>query len=178
MSNKILFLPNRFVIPSSLKIISNILITWCQAIGAFEFEFQNDVGDELTGRLFSCHGLSWIPPFLICLKVTENKTPAAPPAGFVAIEPSSFKVALGVSKGKGLTLAKIDYIFDAASRFCLFLHLHAKGANLLIFRCQSHRRRPHSITSRKALHRNRHLAKSLSQFRSLLPGPINYSKSL
>ena len=49
------------------------------------------------------------------LTVTENKTPAAPPAGFVAIEPSSFKVALSQSKGAGLTLSKIDYVFDAAS---------------------------------------------------------------
>ncbi|PVH79207.1 hypothetical protein DL98DRAFT_632873 [Cadophora sp. DSE1049] len=65
------------------------------AIGAFEFEFQSQAADELT--------------------VTENKTPAAPPAGFVAIEPSSFQVALGVSKGAGLTLSKIDYVFDGTN---------------------------------------------------------------
>ncbi len=52
---------------------------------------------------------------LIIKLVTENKTPAAAPAGFEAIEPSSFKVGLGVSKGAGLTLSKIDYIFDPAS---------------------------------------------------------------
>ncbi|KAG4419492.1 hypothetical protein IFR04_007366 [Cadophora malorum] len=65
------------------------------AIGAFEFEFQSQAADELT--------------------VTENKTPATPPAGFVAIEPSSFQVALGVSKGAGLTLSKIDYVFDGTN---------------------------------------------------------------
>ncbi|KAK0128389.1 hypothetical protein ONS95_000359 [Cadophora gregata] len=65
------------------------------ATGAFEFEFQSKAADELT--------------------VTENKTPAAPPAGFVAVEPSSFQVALGVSKGAGLTLSKIDYIFDGTN---------------------------------------------------------------
>ncbi|KAF2473396.1 uncharacterized protein BDR25DRAFT_387606 [Lindgomyces ingoldianus] len=65
------------------------------AIGAFEYEFQAPTGDELT--------------------VTENKTPPPPPAGFVAVEPSSFKVALKQSKGAGLTLSKIDYIFDPTS---------------------------------------------------------------
>ncbi|CZT41089.1 uncharacterized protein RSE6_00774 [Rhynchosporium secalis] len=65
------------------------------AIGKFEFEFQGPVADELT--------------------VIENKIPAAPPARFVAIEPSSYQVALGVSKGAGLTLSKIDYIFDPAN---------------------------------------------------------------
>ncbi|KAH7419480.1 hypothetical protein BKA64DRAFT_737655 [Cadophora sp. MPI-SDFR-AT-0126] len=65
------------------------------AIGAFEFEFQSKAADELT--------------------VNENKTPAAPPAGFVAVEPSSFQVALGVSKGAGLTLSKIDYVFDGTN---------------------------------------------------------------
>ncbi|KAI9051539.1 hypothetical protein LZ554_004585 [Drepanopeziza brunnea f. sp. 'monogermtubi'] len=62
------------------------------AIGRFEFEFKSKTADELT--------------------VTENKTPAAAPAGFEHIEPSSFQVALGVSRGVGLTLAKIDYMFD------------------------------------------------------------------
>ncbi|EKD19929.1 hypothetical protein MBM_01881 [Drepanopeziza brunnea f. sp. 'multigermtubi' MB_m1] len=62
------------------------------AIGRFEFEFKSKTADELT--------------------VNENKTPAAAPAGFEHIEPSSFQVALGVSRGVGLTLAKIDYIFD------------------------------------------------------------------
>src|SRR5262245_21148963 len=66
-----------------------------QAIGAFEYEFQAATGDTLT--------------------VSENKAPSPPPSGFVAIEPSSFKVALTNSKGAGLTLSKIDYQFDAAS---------------------------------------------------------------
>lgn len=49
--------------------------------------------------------------------MTENVggAAAAPPAGFEAIEPNSYTVALAVSKGAGLTLSKIDYIFDAAA---------------------------------------------------------------
>lgn len=49
--------------------------------------------------------------------MTENAgaAAAAPPTGFEAIEPNSYKVALSVSKGAGLTLSKIDYIFDAAA---------------------------------------------------------------
>lgn len=66
-------------------------------VGKFEFEFQSAAADEVT--------------------VTENvgAAAAAPPAGFEAIEPNSYTVALAVSKGAGLTLSKIDYIFDAAS---------------------------------------------------------------
>jgi hypothetical protein len=66
-------------------------------VGKFEFEFQSAAADEIT--------------------VTENAgaAAAAPPAGFEAIEPNSYTVALGVSKGAGLTLSKIDYIFDAAA---------------------------------------------------------------
>jgi hypothetical protein len=37
------------------------------------------------------------------------------PAGFEFLETSSYTVALGVSKGEGLTLSKIDYIFDTAA---------------------------------------------------------------
>ena len=44
--------------------------------------------------------------------VVENLTPAAPPAGFAAIEPASFQVSLAASAGAGLTLSKIDYVFD------------------------------------------------------------------
>lgn len=66
-------------------------------VGKFEFEFQSAAADEIT--------------------VTENvgAAAAAPPAGFEAIEPNSYTVALAVSKGAGLTLSKIDYIFDAAA---------------------------------------------------------------
>jgi hypothetical protein len=65
-------------------------------VGKFEFEFQSAAADEIT--------------------VTENAggAAAAPPTGFEAIEPNSYTVALSVSKGAGLTLSKIDYIFDAA----------------------------------------------------------------
>lgn len=71
------------------------ILTSIQAVGSFEFEFSNTAADTVT--------------------VTENKTPAAPPAGFELLETSSFKVALATSKGAGLTLSKIDYIFDTAS---------------------------------------------------------------
>jgi hypothetical protein len=66
-------------------------------VGKFEFEFQSAAADEIT--------------------VTENvgAAAAAPPTGFEAIEPNSYTVALAVSKGAGLTLSKIDYIFDAAA---------------------------------------------------------------
>ncbi|KAF2690721.1 hypothetical protein K458DRAFT_426172 [Lentithecium fluviatile CBS 122367] len=65
-------------------------------VGAFEFEFQNDVADEVT--------------------VTENATPnGVAPEGFEFLEPASYTVALGVSKGEGLTLSKIDYIFDTTA---------------------------------------------------------------
>jgi hypothetical protein len=66
-------------------------------VGKFEFEFQSAAADEIT--------------------VTENAgaATAGAPAGFEAIEPNSYTVALSVSKGAGLTLSKIDYIFDAAA---------------------------------------------------------------
>jgi hypothetical protein len=66
-------------------------------VGKFEFEFQNAAADEIT--------------------VTENAGAATigAPAGFEAIEPNSYTVALSVSKGAGVTLSKIDYIFDTAS---------------------------------------------------------------
>jgi hypothetical protein len=68
-----------------------------QTVGKFEFEFQSLTADEIT--------------------VTENTVPAPPPAGFEALEPNSSIVALAQSKGVGLTLSKIDYIFDAASTY-------------------------------------------------------------
>ncbi|KAL5113460.1 hypothetical protein ACEQ8H_008652 [Pleosporales sp. CAS-2024a] len=66
-------------------------------VGKFEFEFQSAAADEVT--------------------VTENAgaAAAAPPTGFEALEPNSYKVALSVSKGAGLTLSKIDYIFDTTA---------------------------------------------------------------
>lgn len=49
--------------------------------------------------------------------MTENKSPAAAPAGFVALEPVSYKVELegGAASAQGLTLQKIDYIRNANS---------------------------------------------------------------
>jgi hypothetical protein len=48
--------------------------------------------------------------------VTENTTPnGVAPEGFEFLETSSYTVALAVSKGEGLTLSKIDYIFDTAA---------------------------------------------------------------
>jgi len=65
------------------------------AVGALEVEFANAAGRTLT--------------------VSENKTPAAPPAGFAALEPSSFKINLAEG-ADGLTLQKVDYIIDPASK--------------------------------------------------------------
>ena len=62
--------------------------------GTFEVEFQNP-----TERL---------------LRVTENKNPAPPPAGFTNLEGLSWKVEIGGGGTEGLTLQKIDYILDAA----------------------------------------------------------------
>ncbi|KFZ06270.1 hypothetical protein V501_07550 [Pseudogymnoascus sp. VKM F-4519 (FW-2642)] len=64
------------------------------AVGSLEVEFKNAAGRTLT--------------------VTENKTPAAPPAGFQALEPSSFKINLAEG-ADALTLQKVDYVIDAAS---------------------------------------------------------------
>lgn len=62
--------------------------------GRFEVEFQNQDARVLT--------------------VTENTNPAPPPAGFVALEPVSYVVALE-GGSNGLTLQKIDYIRNANS---------------------------------------------------------------
>ncbi|KAK2759046.1 hypothetical protein FQN54_003145 [Arachnomyces sp. PD_36] len=64
------------------------------AVGALEVEFQNNVGRTLT--------------------VTENKAPAAPPAGFQALEPSSFQINLAEG-AQGLTLQKVDYVLDVTN---------------------------------------------------------------
>lgn len=66
------------------------------AVGSLEVEFKNTEGRTLT--------------------VTENKTPAAPPTGFQALEPSSFKIDLAEG-ADGLTLQKVDYVIDAASTY-------------------------------------------------------------
>ncbi|KAH0429062.1 hypothetical protein CcaCcLH18_08689 [Colletotrichum camelliae] len=59
--------------------------------GRFEVEFQNAIGRTLT--------------------VTENRSPAPPPAGFTAVEAVSFKVNLAEG-AQGMTLSKIDYILN------------------------------------------------------------------
>ncbi|CAI6255452.1 unnamed protein product [Periconia digitata] len=64
-------------------------------VGAFEFEFQSAAADSVT--------------------VTEKEPGGAAPAGFEFLESKTYAVALAVSKGEGLTLSKIDYIFDVAS---------------------------------------------------------------
>ncbi|KAF2971982.1 hypothetical protein GQX73_g1612 [Xylaria multiplex] len=61
------------------------------SVGGFEVEFQ-----AITART---------------LTVSENKTPAAAPAGFKALEPSSFKVNFAEGGGE-LTLGQIDFIFN------------------------------------------------------------------
>ncbi|KAJ4380918.1 hypothetical protein N0V85_008721 [Neurospora sp. IMI 360204] len=64
-------------------------------VGAFEVEFKNPDARQL--------------------RVTENKTPAAAPPGFKALEPVSYKVEIGGGASKGLTLSKIDYIRNTNS---------------------------------------------------------------
>ncbi|KAB5526498.1 hypothetical protein GE09DRAFT_1257160 [Coniochaeta sp. 2T2.1] len=64
------------------------------ANGLLEVEFQNQDARVLT--------------------VTENKTPAAAPPGFTALEAVSYVVALE-GGGEGLTLSKIDYIRNVNS---------------------------------------------------------------
>ncbi|WQF79413.1 hypothetical protein CDEST_04427 [Colletotrichum destructivum] len=59
--------------------------------GRFEVEFQNAVGRTLT--------------------VTENRNPAAPPPGFTAVEPVSYKINLAEG-AQGVTLSKVDYIIN------------------------------------------------------------------
>lgn len=72
----------------------NIVFTK-SAVGALDVEFANKVALTLT--------------------VTENKMPAAPPTGFKAIEPSSFKIKLAEGDN-GVTLTKVGYVFDKASK--------------------------------------------------------------
>ncbi|KAF2641156.1 hypothetical protein P280DRAFT_548911 [Massarina eburnea CBS 473.64] len=65
-------------------------------VGSFEFEFSNKVADQVT--------------------VAENQAPTGTaPTGFEFLEKSTYAVSLGTSKGVGLTLSKIDYIFDTTS---------------------------------------------------------------
>jgi len=84
--------PLPFFVQESL---SDALLNYSQTVGNFEYEFQAATADELT--------------------VTQNTSPGAPPTGFEALEPNSFIIDLKQSKGAGLTLSKIDYIFDTAS---------------------------------------------------------------
>ncbi|KAK2786191.1 hypothetical protein FQN52_007937 [Onygenales sp. PD_12] len=80
------------------------------AVGALEVEFQNQEGRTLT--------------------VTENKTPAAPPTGFVAIEPSSFQINL-TEGADGLTLQKVDYVFDVTNPAVAAMDLAQSKVGLL-----------------------------------------------
>jgi len=62
------------------------------------------------------------------LVVTENRNPAPPPQGFVALEPVSYRVRLRGGSARNLTLQKIDYIRNANSTLtcalaCLASHL-------------------------------------------------------
>ncbi|GAP85203.2 hypothetical protein SAMD00023353_2201430 [Rosellinia necatrix] len=69
-------------------------VTFPASVGEFEVEFQAKTARTLT--------------------VSENKTPVAAPAGFTALEPSSFKVALAEG-GDALTLGQIDFIFNTTN---------------------------------------------------------------
>lgn len=62
--------------------------------GVFEVEFQNQQGRTM--------------------RVSENRNPAAPPTGFTALEPVSYRVEVGGGT-RNLTLQKIDYILNANS---------------------------------------------------------------
>lgn len=74
-----------------------------QTTGSFEYEYQAAAADSIT--------------------VSENKTPGTAPTGFEFLEPSTFKVALAQSKGEGLTLSKIDFIFDAAGKLIQIFYI-------------------------------------------------------
>lgn len=88
---------------STVQSLSLYSDTQEQATGALEVEFQNAVGRTLT--------------------VTENKTPVAAPPGFVALDPSSFKIDLKEG-AEGLTLQKVDYVIDITSKLPPPLVLH------------------------------------------------------
>lgn len=47
--------------------------------------------------------------------MSENKTPAPPPAGFTALEPSSYKVSLTGGSADNLTVSAVDFIGDPKS---------------------------------------------------------------
>ncbi|KAI8998371.1 hypothetical protein BC832DRAFT_231672 [Gaertneriomyces semiglobifer] len=64
--------------------------------GAFEIEFANAAENSIV--------------------VDINPNPAAPPAGFIFLDPVTFKVKLAQSSA-GATLQKIDWIFDPAASF-------------------------------------------------------------
>ncbi len=64
-----------------------------QTNGALEVEFA-----DANGRI---------------LVVTENKKPAAAPAGFTALEPVSYQVRILGGSSKNLVVSKIDYIGNA-----------------------------------------------------------------
>ncbi|KAL2161025.1 hypothetical protein VTH06DRAFT_8738 [Thermothelomyces fergusii] len=96
--------------------------------GVFEVEFQNQQGRQL--------------------RVTENRNPAPPPQGFVALEPVSYKVELsgGRAGARGLTLQKVDYIRNANStvdisagrvaRFCQEANAFVVGEGELEFEAE------------------------------------------
>ncbi|KAF4623788.1 hypothetical protein D9613_001384 [Agrocybe pediades] len=63
-------------------------------VGSLEIEFQDDKANTLT--------------------VTENKTPGKAPAGFTLLDPLTYRIELK-DGADGLTLQKVDYIFDPNS---------------------------------------------------------------
>lgn len=93
---------HRPLFPINFLVLSTNNLTH-QTNGVFEVEFQNAEGRVLT--------------------VTENKNPAAAPAGFMALEPVSYKVELegGAASAQGLTLQKIDYIRNANSELLFYV---------------------------------------------------------
>lgn len=69
------------------------------------------------------------------MTVTENKKPATPPAGFKALEPSSFIVSMAEG-GDKLTFGGIDYIFDPASKY-KYPRVVVASAGLRTVRCMA-----------------------------------------
>ncbi|KAH6680256.1 hypothetical protein B0J14DRAFT_261015 [Halenospora varia] len=81
---------NKVVALGGNNVKTDVLFTKATT-GALEVEFQNAVGNNLL--------------------VTENKTPAAPPLGFKALDPASYKIALSAGSNQ-ITLQKVDYVLD------------------------------------------------------------------
>lgn len=95
-SNSYYFLPSSLYLATTADMTqrANLLPT-IQQVGTLEIEFSNADGRTLV--------------------VSENKTPAPPPAGFAALEKSSYIVKLSGGSADNLTVSAVDFIGDPAS---------------------------------------------------------------